>query len=146
MNKTQMKEELISRYKYIFENAMYILAPYMYEETHDELAEKNKKYKKEGYDILISETPLIYLKELQSSLMLDLEAFLLSDVPLEESKLYADLETRDVYELTNENEMSAELQNKMKRGRSIVERLIQPKFSPKNENDIIHSFADLFKE
>ena len=61
-------------------------------------------------------------------------------------ELLSYLETRDVYELTNENEMSPELRNKMKRGRSIVERLIQPKFSPKTENDIINSFADLFNK
>ena len=61
-------------------------------------------------------------------------------------ELLSYLETRDVYELTNENEMSPELQNKMRRGRSIVEKLIQPKFSPKNEDEIIHSFADLYKE
>ena len=61
-------------------------------------------------------------------------------------ELLSYLETRDVYELTNENEMSPELQNKMRRGRQIVEKLIQPKFSPKDENEIVHSFADLYKE
>ena len=61
-------------------------------------------------------------------------------------ELLSYLETRDVYELTNENEMSPELQNKMKRGRLIVDKLIQPKYSPKDENEIIRSFADLYKE
>ena len=61
-------------------------------------------------------------------------------------ELLSYLETRDVYELTNENEMSPELQNKMRRGRAIIDKLIQPKFSPKTENEIVHSFADLYKE
>lgn len=61
-------------------------------------------------------------------------------------ELLSYLETRDVYELTNENEMSEELQNKMRRGRAIVDKLCQPKYSPKSENEIIHSFADLYKE
>lgn len=61
-------------------------------------------------------------------------------------ELLSYLETRDVYELTNENEMSPELQNKMRRGRAIVEKLCQPKYSPKTENEIVHSFADLYKE
>lgn len=46
MEKEQIKQELINRYKYIYENAIYILVPYMHEETQDELAEKNRKYKK----------------------------------------------------------------------------------------------------
>ena len=33
MKKEQIKQELISRYKYIYENAVYILAPYMYQQT-----------------------------------------------------------------------------------------------------------------
>lgn len=61
-------------------------------------------------------------------------------------ELLSYLETRDVYELTNENEMSEELQNKMRRGREIVKKLVQPKFSPKDENQIVYSFADLYKE
>lgn len=113
MNKTQMKEELISRYKYIFENAMYILAPYMYEETQNELAERNKRYKKKGYVRLISETPLIYLKKIQPSLLLDLESFLLSDIPLEESKLYADLESK---------KQNADYLKKVKDGMRLIEK------------------------
>ena len=61
-------------------------------------------------------------------------------------ELLSYLETRDVYELVNENEMSRELQEKMKRGRLILEKLCQPKFSPQTESTIVKSFADLYKK
>ncbi|MBR0310821.1 MAG: F0F1 ATP synthase subunit alpha, partial [Oscillospiraceae bacterium] len=53
------------------------------------------------------------------------------------------LETREVYELTNENEMSEELRERMRRGRLILSKLRQPKFSPRSEDAILKSFAEL---
>ena len=53
------------------------------------------------------------------------------------------LEQREVYELTNENEMSEELRERMRRGRIILEKLRQPKFSPRSEQMILGSFAEL---
>ena len=61
-------------------------------------------------------------------------------------ELLSYLETRDVYELVNENEMSADLQEKMKRGRIILNKLCQSKYSPKNEAFIVKSFAEMYKE
>ena len=61
-------------------------------------------------------------------------------------ELLSYLETRDVYELVNENEMSHELQEKMRRGRLILEKLCQPKYSPRTESNIVKSFADLYKK
>jgi len=60
-------------------------------------------------------------------------------------ELLSYLETRDVYELVNENEMSKELQEKMQRGRTILSKLCQPKYSPRDEATIVKSFAELYK-
>jgi F-type H+-transporting ATPase subunit alpha len=58
-------------------------------------------------------------------------------------ELLAYLEARDVYELTNESEMSPELQERMRRGRRILEKLSQHKFSPKSETMILEDFREL---
>lgn len=52
------------------------------------------------------------------------------------------LETREVYELANTDEMSPEMQARLQEGRSIEERLLQYKFSPRNKNEIIQIFTD----
>ena len=75
MFKEEVKQELIKRYKFIYENALFILAPYMEEM-------ENTEYK--GFDI----KSFIYLKTLPSMLLLLIESFLLSDVKMEESSLY----------------------------------------------------------
>ena len=53
------------------------------------------------------------------------------------------LEQREVNELTNENEMSEELRERMRRGRIILSKLRQPKFSPRSEEMILESFEEL---
>lgn len=53
------------------------------------------------------------------------------------------LETRSVYELANIDEMSEELRNKMEKGKKILVNLIQYKFSPLSNDDIIKSFEFL---
>lgn len=49
MNKQEIKKELIGRYKYIYENASFILAPYMYQQTKEERERLNRELKKLGY-------------------------------------------------------------------------------------------------
>ena len=48
MDLLRAKQELIRRYKYLYENAYFILAPYMYEQSEEEfeknVAENIKKY------------------------------------------------------------------------------------------------------
>ena len=48
MNIEQAKQELVKRYKYLYENAYFILAPYMYEQSNEEfeitVVENIKKY------------------------------------------------------------------------------------------------------
>ncbi len=95
MEKEQIKQELINRYKYIYENALYILAPYMYQQTEEERDKLNEKYRKEYKKRpFTSNDLLIYLKELPSDLLLDLESFLLSDTPFNQSKLFVELEEK----------------------------------------------------
>lgn len=55
------------------------------------------------------------------------------------------LETREVYELTNEDEMGEELKERMRRGRVILDKLCQNKFSPKSEEKIIEEFTELMQ-
>ena len=42
MNLENAKGELVKRYKYLYGNAFLILAPYMYEETSEELLKRLK--------------------------------------------------------------------------------------------------------
>ena len=53
------------------------------------------------------------------------------------------LETKEVYELANMDEMTPELREKMKVGKQIQEALNQPKFSPLTNEEIIEKFKAL---
>ena len=61
-------------------------------------------------------------------------------------QLLSYLETKEVYELANMDEMSEELRNKMKKGQAIEARLIQQKFSPKSAEEILEIFGQFEKE
>lgn len=80
MTKEEVKQELIKRYKFIYENALFILAPYMEEMENTEYKELDVK-------------SFIYLKTLPNELLLLIESFLLSDIKMEESNLYSFVET-----------------------------------------------------
>lgn len=56
-------------------------------------------------------------------------------------KLLSYLETREVYELANVDEMSPELQYKLKEGKKILDSLNQYKYSPLNMNQILEKFS-----
>ena len=114
MKNEQIKQELIDRYKYIYENAVYIFAPYMYQETKEDRDKLNKEYRKEDKNHpFISNDLLIYLKELPSDLLLDLESFLLSDTPFNQSKLFIELEQR---------KKESDFLNRVKTGLSLLEK------------------------
>ncbi len=53
------------------------------------------------------------------------------------------LETKEVYELANMDEMTEELRNKMKLGQQIQEALNQPKFTPLSNKEIIKKFTEI---
>ena len=53
------------------------------------------------------------------------------------------LETRAVYELANEDEMSKELQEKLFKGKNILNALLQYKFNPLTKEQIIQRFTEV---
>lgn len=61
-------------------------------------------------------------------------------------ELLSYLETREIYELANTDEMSKEMQEKLARGKEILEKLKQYKFSPRSEEEIINGFREIFPE
>ncbi len=81
-----IKTELIERYCYIYENATYILAPYMGQYID---YGRDKLFKR-----LSNDKSVIRLNPLSQYLLVDLESFLLSDVPYNESKFYMELEMK----------------------------------------------------
>lgn len=94
MTLDQAKQELVKRYRYLYENAYFILAPFMYEETNEEF-EKRLKEQQEKYGTNFATEPLIYLNigRLDSTNLL-FEEFLLSEKPMEESTLYKFIERK----------------------------------------------------
>ena len=58
-------------------------------------------------------------------------------------RLLSYLETKDVYELANVDEMSEELRNKMKNGQKILDALTQYKYEPSNVEETIQKFEFL---
>ncbi|MDO4438757.1 MAG: F0F1 ATP synthase subunit alpha [Eubacteriales bacterium] len=56
-------------------------------------------------------------------------------------ELLSYLETRKVYELANEDEMSDELKSKLRKGKAILDDLNQYKYSPRAKEEIIETFT-----
>lgn len=97
MTLEQAKQELVKRYKYLYENAYFILAPFMHEQTEQEykayVEELKKDFGEKGAEIL--KEPLIYLNIKRTDYINSLfEEFLLSDKPMEESSLYQIMEDK----------------------------------------------------
>ena len=61
-------------------------------------------------------------------------------------ELLSYLEVRSVYELANLDEMSPELQKKMKDGKVMLDKLRQYKFAPRTKEEMISDFDFLFEE
>ena len=109
----QAKEQLIKRYKYLYENALFILSPFMYEQTIEELKAYNKKAKKQYGKYHEERTePLIYLN-IPNNILPVFEEFLLSDCEMEASQLYL---------MTEENRNNKTYLEKVKRGCQLVEK------------------------
>lgn len=60
-------------------------------------------------------------------------------------KLLSYLETSKVYELANVDEMSPELRNLLLSGKDVLNALIQPKFSPRTEEEMLDKFSKLIE-
>lgn len=61
-------------------------------------------------------------------------------------ELLSYLESRDIYEFTNENELSQEMKERMRRGRLILKKLEQNRYSPQSETKILESFSELLQK
>lgn len=61
-------------------------------------------------------------------------------------ELLSYLEVRSVYELANIDEMSKELQKKLKEGKVMLDKLKQYKFNPKSKEEMKNDFMFLFEE
>lgn len=87
------KQEMVKRYKYLYENSYFILAPYMYEQTEEEF-EKMCEENLNKYDDCLLKKPLIYLNiNRLDSVNSIFEEFLLSEESMEESFLYRMVES-----------------------------------------------------
>lgn len=110
----QAKQELVRRYRFLYENAYFILAPYMYEQSKEKFENMVKK-DTEKYGRISFTEPLIYLN---ISTLDDInslfEEFLLSDKPMEESKLY---------KLVNSKRNDKEYLEQVKKGLELLEKL-----------------------
>lgn len=61
-------------------------------------------------------------------------------------ELLSYLETREVYELANTDEMGKELQERLKRGAKLLKGLGQYKYNPLSQEEILKKFEDIYKE
>ena len=88
------KKELINRYKYLYENATFILAPFMYEQSEEEFRKLADERLKRFNDEPLKK-PLIYLNiNCFDNINSLFEEFLLSGKPMEESSLYQMVESK----------------------------------------------------
>ena len=103
------KQELVRRYKYLYENAYFILAPYMYEQTEEEFQnDTDELYKK------VVNKPLIHLRiNRLDNINLLFEEFLLSDKPMESTSLYQMVECK---------KFDKDYLDKVKKGLALVEK------------------------
>ena len=112
-----MKEELIKRYCYLCENVEYILAPYIKVSNFNEVRkDKNQRKFRKNFDITVAD-----LERLPYNLLIDLESFLLSDIPCEESEFYLKLES---------NKKDTEYLNKVKDGLTLLKETNDKILSP----------------
>ncbi len=61
-------------------------------------------------------------------------------------ELLSYLDVRQIYELANIDEMSEELQKRLRDGKIMVDKLKQYKFSPKSKKEMIDSFDFIMNE
>ena len=83
----EAKQELIKRYRYLYENAYFILAPYMYEQ-------EQKENKKTNQDFDFQESKIYLNINILDGINFLFEEFLLSDKSMEKSALYKMIESK----------------------------------------------------
>ena len=94
MTLEQAKQQLVNRYRYLYENAYLILAPYMHEQTNEEYQKSVDRDMKE-YGRALIDKPMIYLNiNRLDSVNSIFEEFLLSDKNVEDTELYNFIESK----------------------------------------------------
>lgn len=94
MTLEQAKEKLVNRYRYLYENAYFILAPYMHKQTDKEYQEMIERDTKKYGRSLIME-PMIYLNiNTLDSVNSIFEEFLLDNKNIEDTELYKFVESK----------------------------------------------------
>ena len=86
------KQELINRYKYLYENVTYILASYMYKETEDDIKKRLRKLCCSEEEL--TKKALISRKKLDIDMLSLLEEFLLGDIFFKDTVFYNYLEEK----------------------------------------------------
>ena len=103
-----VKEEIIKRYKYLYENSEFILAPFLMEETQEQFKKRVEKYN------LVDSYPMICL-DIEPIFYQVIEEFLFSEDPMERTILYLlneDLKTdKEHLELVKEGMLLLEKKN-----------------------------------
>jgi F-type H+-transporting ATPase subunit alpha len=61
-------------------------------------------------------------------------------------ELLSYLDVRQIYELANIDEMSEDLQKRLREGKIMIDKLKQYKFSPKSKSEMINSFDFIINE
>lgn len=77
MKTNEAKKELLRRYEYLYENATFILAPFVHEQTLEKFEGSKHIYN--------NQTPLIYSIIPSSEVMSMFEEFLLSDLNMRDT-------------------------------------------------------------
>ena len=133
MTTEQVKAEIIKRYKYLYENAEFILAPFMFEETQEEYKKRIEKYNLEN------SYPMIYM-EIEPIFYQLIEEFLFTEDPMEKSLLY--LLNEDLK--TDENHLEL-----VKEGLKLVEKKNQNQKYFKEVldiNNLLHKYGRYLEE
>ena len=113
MTLEQAKQEMINRYRYLYENAYLILAPYMHEQSEEEYQETIDRQKKEYGEALISQAMIHLNIKTLDSINSIFEEFLLSNKNIEDTELYKFVESK---------KFDKEYLEQVKKGLSLVEK------------------------
>ncbi len=96
MQYKDIEQEFINRYKYLYINAKYILAPFIYKETREEKDRFIRRISEFNSRLALSTDDglSVFIRLIDKKVLSDVESFLLSDIPYNESKLYLELEEK----------------------------------------------------
>lgn len=107
------KQEMIRRYKFLYENAYFVLAPYMYEQSEEDYKKQVEENLKKYKDPILKKARIYLNINTLDNINSLFEEFLLFDKVMEESTLYQMIES---------NRNNKEYLDKVKKGLELVEK------------------------